>query len=171
MPDQFLGYWKPRSKTLAGVGLDIQPGIFYYKDDPEYYKDLDPDELGIRDYTQYKVLDYDDSRVYLLTKERITKEWAEEMLKIPYEESVKKGYVDPDYAYTILFIREHDYSPDYRTLGMDGYRCGLTEKDWNLPLHIHQERLRTKYCETRPDAQYDSIGGSFWGRFENDTAP
>jgi len=164
MPERYLGYWSPVSNTLAGVGIDIQPGVFYEKDDPDYYVDQGPDELDIRYYTNYKVIHFDDTQVYLITEEHVTKEWVEKSSEISYEEYVKKGYAEPDYAYIRLFIEPDDLFPDQHFLDTDGYYCGLTEKDWHLPLHIHRERILTKYCETRPNAEYDHAGSGVWNR-------
>ena len=153
MPEQYLGYWEPMSKVLAGVGVDIKPEAMYHKNDPK--------KPIIREIEEYKVIHSDDEKVYLIMKSQTPIKWAKEAAKL-FNTEIETGTY---YGYANFLIETPSYNDDKRTLEKNVDGCGLTEKDWALPISVHRERLLSDYCETVKDSYYGGDnGGGYWYR-------
>ncbi len=146
MPEKYLGYWPPYTKTLAGVGIDIQPGVIIHKSDEDYYSRLNvpPEALHTRYIEHYKVIHLDETHVYLITKKYYTEEWAQQTID-DFDLDPDSDFSEPRYAYVSFIIRNpYPGFTDLRTTHID--ECELNEEDWTSPAQAHHKAITENQC-------------------------
>ena len=127
MPEEYLGYWEPYTKTLAGIGIDIRPDAIYHINDPKYYADSNPGIPGkIRYIEHYKVIHTDETHVYLIKEDRHSTGWYEYI----------SFSIQPESPY-LSFIKLYVSVTD---------ECNLREADWNLPVEFHRQHILNNTC-------------------------
>jgi hypothetical protein len=147
MPEQYLGYWQPYTKTAEGAGIDVKPDIIYHQIDYEYWGEPAPEKPYIRELEKYKVVHIDKSHVYMVTEKRMSKEWAAELYPNAKKHSKKDSYIGkPTYAYVSFSLKPIEL-PSFLDFEVSvTEECRLNEDDWNLPIAVHRHHILTNTC-------------------------
>ncbi len=122
MPEEFLGYWRPRGRASGIIGIDVRPdGII------EHRVNNDTKELVMIQY--YKVFHIENGYVYTIVREEDT--------------DPNSTLINPRWKYVRYIIDPPHTRPD-NTVWVTYQHCDLFQKDWYLPAHIHWERLQNE---------------------------
>ncbi len=125
MPEEFLGYWRPRGRTSGIVGIDVKrDGVIEYR--------IHDETEELLTTLHYKVFHIEDGYVYMVVKE--------------VDHDPETTLINPRWKYIRYIIDPPHTNPD-DTVWVTRQHCDLSEKDLHVPAHIHWERLQNNICE------------------------